>query len=59
MEVDCLFQMDPSKLLEVGRRLLEIDFSPLYNGSMDNQLYWLFVMKAAHKAGRRATHLSC
>jgi hypothetical protein len=42
---------------EESRYLLELDYSELYNASFEQQTYWVLAMKAAHRAGRRASAL--
>jgi hypothetical protein len=60
MEIDKLLEMDPDKLPEDSKFLLELDFETLYNLSFERQSYWVRVMKAARRAGRRAARLrSC
>ena len=54
-EVDRLSQVDPRFLPERSRYLLEIDFStPSSSKDLVKQQYWLYSMKAAVKAGKRA-----
>ena len=55
-----MVEMDPAKLPEESRFLLEMDFDSLYNSSFEKQSYWVRAMKAAQRAGRRAARLrSC
>ena len=54
-EVDRLSTVDPASLPESQRYLLEIDFSsPSDSNDLVKQSYWLYAMRAAMKAGRRA-----
>ena len=54
-EVDRLSSMDPHFLPERCRYLLEIDFSSFENQPLAKQQYWMYAMKAAMKAGKRAS----
>ena len=56
-EIDELLEMDPDKLPEESKFLLELDFDNLYNSSFERQSYWVQAMKAARRAGRRAARL--
>ena len=53
-EVDRLSQLDPDCLPAESKYLLEIDFSAFEKDTLVNQTYWLYSMRAACKAGRRA-----
>ena len=54
-EIDQLSHLDPGQLPASSRYLLEIDFSTMEKDTLVNQSYWLFSMRAAYKAGRRAS----
>ena len=51
-KVDMLAEVDPILLPESSRYLLEIDFTSLLNGNLENPSYWVLAMKAAVKAGQ-------
>ena len=53
-EIDRLSQLDLEAVPEESKYLLEIDFSSLQNDSLVSQSYWLFAIKAAKTARRRA-----
>jgi len=53
-EIDQLSQLDLEAVPEESKYLLEINFSSLKNDSLVSQSYWLFAIKAAKAAGRRA-----
>ena len=57
LEIEKLVDMDPDKLPEESRFLLEMDFDSLYRSSFERQSYWVRAMKAARRAGRRAARL--
>ena len=60
VEIDKLLDMDPDKLPEDSRFLLELDFDTLYNSTFERQSYWVQATKAARHADRRAARLrSC
>ena len=54
-EIDQLSHLDPGQLPAASRYLMEIDFSTMEKDTLVNQSYWLFSMRAAYKAGRRAS----
>ena len=53
-EIDRLSHLDFDAVPAESKYLLEIDFSSLKNESLVSQSYWLFAIKAAKTAGRRA-----
>ena len=53
-EIEKMVDMNPDKLPEESRFLLEMDFDSLYNSSFERQSYWVRAMKAARHAGKRA-----
>ena len=55
-EIDRLSHLDFEAVPEESKYLLEIDFLSLKNKSLVSQSYWLFAIKAAKTAGRRALH---
>ncbi len=57
-EVDCLMDTKPDEIPQGSQYLLDMDFTSLYNASFERQSYWVLVMKAARRAGRRAKHNS-
>ncbi len=54
MEIDRLMDTDPDSLPPDCQYLLEIDFNSLAASSAVKQTYWLYAIKAARQAGRRA-----
>ena len=54
-EVDRLSQLDSRALPDRSRYLLEIDFRSFSAQPLAKQQYWMYAMKAAIKAGKRAT----
>ncbi len=57
-EVDWLLDTAPEDILAGSQYLLELDYSALYNASLERQLYWVLAMKAACRAGKRDAKLS-
>jgi hypothetical protein len=55
-EVDWLLDTAPEDIPEGSQYLLELDYSALYNASLERQSYW--VLKAACHAGKRDAKLS-
>ena len=53
-EIDQLSHLDFDAVPVESKYLLEIDFLSLKNKSLVSQSYWLFAIKAAKTAGRRA-----
>jgi hypothetical protein len=54
-ELDKLIDTPSDDIPEESRYLLELDYSKLYNASFERQSYWVLAMKAARRAGRRAS----
>jgi hypothetical protein len=54
-EIHELLETPPSEVPQESRYLLEIDHSAMYTASYEDQSYWVLAMKAARRAGRRAT----
>jgi hypothetical protein len=44
--------LDTADILAGSQYLLELDYSALFNASLERQLYWVLAMKAAHRAGK-------
>jgi hypothetical protein len=57
-EVDWLLDTAPEDIPAGSQYLLELDYSALYNASLERQLYWVLAMKAACRAGKRDEKLS-
>jgi hypothetical protein len=55
VEIDHLMLIDPSEVPEENKFLLEIDFRAILVASTERQSYWVHAVRAAVKAGRRAT----
>jgi hypothetical protein len=53
MEVDRLLDTAPEDIPAGSQYLLELDYSALYNASLERQLYWVLAMKAACRAGKK------
>jgi hypothetical protein len=59
-EVDWLLDTAPEDIPAGSQYLLELDFSALYNASLERQLYWVLAMKASCRAGKlEATASKC
>jgi hypothetical protein len=52
-EVDRLLDTAPEDIPAGSQYLLELDYSALYNASLERQSYWVLAMKAACHAGKR------
>ena len=52
-EVDRLLDTAPEDIPAGSQYLLELNYSALYNASLERQSYWVLVMKAACHAGKR------
>jgi hypothetical protein len=52
-EVDRLLDTAPEDIPAGSQYLLEIDYSTLYNASLERQSYWVLAMKAACRAGEQ------
>jgi hypothetical protein len=52
-EVDRLLDTAPEDIPAGSQYLLELDYSALYNASLERQSYWVLAMKAACRAGKR------
>jgi hypothetical protein len=52
-EVDWLLDTAPEDILAGSQYLLELDYSALFNASLERQLYWVLAMKAARCAGKQ------
>jgi hypothetical protein len=52
-EVDWLLDTAPEDIPEVSQYLFKLDYSALYNASLERQSYWVLAMKAARRAGKR------
>ena len=57
-EVDRLLDTPPEDIPAGSQYLLELDYSTLYNSSLERQSYWVLAMKAAQRAGERETTAS-
>ena len=53
-ELDRLINTPSEEVLEGSRYLLGLNYSDLYNASLEHQSYWVVAMKAACRTGRRA-----
>ena len=53
-EIRKLLETPQSEVPPECQYLLELDHSTLYNASYEEQAYWVLVMKAARRAGRKA-----
>ncbi len=51
-EVDRLLDTAPEDIPAGSQYLLELDYSALYNASLERQSYWVLAMKAACRAGK-------
>jgi hypothetical protein len=51
-ENDWLLDTAPEDILAGSQYLLELDYSALFNASLERQLYWVLVMKATCRAGK-------
>ena len=47
----------PDKLPQDSQYFLELDYSTLYNASIERQSYWVLAIKAVHHAGQCSTAL--
>jgi hypothetical protein len=54
LDITRLAETDPAEVPANSRYLLEINFTTLAASTLQNQSYWLLVIKAARRAGRRA-----
>ena len=52
-KIDQLSQLNPAQIPSDSLYLLEIDFTSLHKDTLEQQSYWLVVMKAAVKADKR------
>jgi hypothetical protein len=52
-EIDWLLDTAPEDILAGSQYLLELDYSELFNTSLERQSYWVLAMKAACRAGKR------
>jgi hypothetical protein len=52
-EMDPLAEADPANIPQESQFLLEMDFSSLLCSFFERQSYWVMVMKAARRVGRR------
>ncbi len=52
-EVDRLLNTDPEDIPVGSQYLLELDYSTLYNASLERQSYWVLAMSAAQRAGKQ------
>ncbi len=52
-EVDWLLDTALEDIPAGSQYLLELDYSALYNASLERQLYWVLAMKATCRAGKR------
>ncbi len=52
-EVDRLLDTAPEDIPAGSQYLLELNYSALYNVSLERQSYWVLAMKAACHAGKR------
>jgi hypothetical protein len=57
-EVDRLLDLAPEDILVGSQYLLELDYSALFNTSLERQSYWVLAMKAARRAGKQDAKLS-
>jgi hypothetical protein len=57
-EVDWLLDMAPEDIPAGSQYLLELDYSTLYNASLERQSYCVLAMKAARHAGKWDARLS-
>jgi hypothetical protein len=57
-EVDWLLDIAPEDIPAGSQYLLELDYSILYNASLERQSYWVLAMKAACRAGKWDAKLS-
>jgi hypothetical protein len=57
-EVDWLLDTAPEDIPAGSQYLLELDYSALYNASLERQLYWVLAMKAARRARKQDATLS-
>jgi hypothetical protein len=56
-EIHELLETPPSEVPPECQYLLELDHSAMYKASYEEQTYWVLVLKAARRAGRRAANL--
>jgi hypothetical protein len=52
-EVDWLLNTAPENIPAGSQYLLELDYSALFNASLERQSYWVLAMKAARRAGKQ------
>ncbi len=52
-EVDRLLDTAPEDIPAGNQYLFKLDYSALFNTSLERQSYWVLTMKAAHRAGKQ------
>jgi hypothetical protein len=57
-EEDRLMETNPDDIPQGSQYLLELDFTSLYNSSLERQSYWVLAMKATQRAGHCANQIA-